>query len=81
MKAFKEDELNLDKIIRNALHNLYYLFVPDMYLLHSSLKEDVLHLELHEPNGVDDEYEVEDEEADKGDGDEGLPAICVRERP
>ena len=39
-----------------------------------------LNLELHEPDRIDDEDEVEDEEAEEGDDDEGLPAICVRER-
>ena len=46
-----------------------------------ALKQDELNLELHEPDGVDDEDEVEDEEADEGGDDEGLPAIGVRERP
>ena len=39
----------------------------------------MLNLELHKPVGVDDEDEVEDEVADERDGDEGLPAIRVRE--
>ena len=79
MQALKEDELNLDKMIRNTLYT-YSLFVPKLYILHAMLKENVLNLELHEPDGVDGEDEVEDEEAEEGDVDEGLPAICIRER-
>ena len=41
------------------------------YILHS-IKEYVLNLKLHEPDGVDDEDEVEDEKANEGGDDEGL---------
>ena len=45
-----------------------------------ALEEDVLHLELHEEDGVDHEDQVEDEEASERDHYQWLSPIRVRER-
>ena len=79
MQALKEDELNLDKMIKNTLYT-NSLFEPKLFILHAMLKENVLNLELHEPDGVDEEDKVLDEVTREGDDDKGPPSIRVRER-
>ena len=43
-------------------------------------KRNILNLEFHEPDGVDEEDKVLDEVAREGDDDKGPPSIRVRER-
>ena len=45
-----------------------------------AIKEDILNLELHEPDGVDEEDKVLDEVTRERDDDKGPPSIRVRER-
>ena len=83
MEALKEDVLNLKKTpcttTTNKIQKHKNTKSSCLGVL-EAIKEDILNLEFHEPDRVDEEDKVLDEVTRERDDDKGPPSIRVRER-